>query len=227
MEDAAPADGHVSSFPPEVVAGRRAVASAHRRLAHAFAAHDIGEAELEELAADLERWITVLGEQPRHERGARPRPSAEFEVPVDGERFVTFDERPVSGAASTYGLDVDIRRDGHDVVGRLTLGPAHEGAPNRSHGGIVSLLFDDLFGFVLNLEQTPGFTGQLQLRYAAGTPLGVPLECRVRLDDATGRKLTMSGELAALDDPATPFVTASATFIKVDPEQFRRHVDPG
>ena len=94
---------------------------------------------------------------------------------------------------------------------------AHEGAPDRSHGGIVAALFDDVYGFVLALQMQPAFTGQLAVRYEAGVPIGVPLECRVRMDSAEGRKLFMSGELC---DGDTVFARSTATFITIPRELF-------
>lgn len=140
----------------------------------------------------------------------------EWTPPVDGGEFVTsHDDRPVSGRSSPYGLDPVIRRDGDEVVATVTLHAAHEGAPARSHGGIVAALFDDVYGFVLTIHQTPGFTGELRIRYEAGTPLHVPLECRVRLDRREGRKLHMSGELTTAD--GTVCVRSTAVFITIDP----------
>ena len=56
--------------------------------------------------------------------------------PADGAELTSFDERPISGRASPWGLDLHIRRVGDEIVTHLTLGAAHEGAPGRSHGGI-------------------------------------------------------------------------------------------
>lgn len=179
--------------------------------------HQSDPAVLETLAATLERQVDLLnGGAPR----ARPRGGfqrgAEWTPPGDGEAFeTTHDDRPVSGRSSPYGLDPVIRRDGDEVVADVTLHAAHEGAPGRSHGGIVASLFDDIYGFVLTIHQTPGFTGELSIRYEAGTPLHVPLQCRVRLDRRDGRKLHMSGELTTPD--GTVCARSTALFISIDP----------
>ena len=94
---------------------------------------------------------------------------------------------------------------------------AHEGAPGRSHGGIVAALFDDVFGFMLTIIAEPAFTGELSIRYEAGVPIGVPLECRVRLAERDGRKLYMTGELTAHGEVVA---RSKATFIAIDREQF-------
>lgn len=134
----------------------------------------------------------------------------------------SFDERPVSGRSAPIGFDLDVHRDGDDAVGHLTFGKAHEGAPNRAHGGMVSALLDDMFGFVLTIEQQAGFTGELKVRYQAGTPIGVPLECRARMTHRDGRKLFMTGELTPADDRGAVLAVGTATFIAIDPEDFRR-----
>ena len=80
-------------------------------------------------------------------------------------------------------------------------------------------MFDDVYGFVLTMLRQPAFTGELSVRYVAGTPIGVPLECRVRLSERSGRKLYMTGELTA--DGAV-VATSKATFIAIDPEVFEQ-----
>jgi hypothetical protein len=140
----------------------------------------------------------------------------------------SFDERPISGRAAPYGLDVRILRDGDDAVGHVTLGSAHEGAPGRSHGGIVSALFDDVYGFLLTIARQPAFTGTLTIRYEQGVPIHVPLECRVRVDRRDGRKLLFSGEITGPgpDGPSTVFTRSTATFIAIDEAAFGSSTRP-
>lgn len=200
-----------------VIEARARVGVALRRLGHTVVGHQADAADLDELASVLEAHIDRLaaGEARQRSRHTFQRGST-WTPPGDGDEFVTnHDDRPVSGRSSPYSLDPAIRRDGDEVVARVTLHAAHEGAPARSHGGIVAALFDDVFGFVLTIHQTPGFTGELRVRYEAGTPLHVPLECRVRLDSREGRKLLMSGELTGPD--GTVYVRAWAVFITIDP----------
>ena len=148
----------------------------------------------------------------------------DWEVPDEQMELQGFDDRPVSGRSSPLGLDLHIRREqrdgGDEIVARVTLRSAHEGAPGRSHGGVVAALFDDVYGFVLSTIKQPAFTGELGIRYVGPTPLHVPLTCRVRLASREGRKLFMTGELT-VDDPSgngpgTVCVRSTATFIAID-----------
>jgi acyl-coenzyme A thioesterase PaaI-like protein len=188
-----------------------------RDLGHALVGHQADDDTLALVAEHLEALTARLATGDTRQRPAHNfQRGADWSPPGDGEQFqTTHDDRPVSGRSSPYSLDPDIRREGDEVIATVTLRAAHEGAPARSHGGIVAALFDDVFGFVLAIHQTPGFTGELGIRYEAGTPLHVPLTCRVRLAERQGRKLFMTGELSA-DDGAV-CVRATATFIAIDP----------
>ena len=141
------------------------------------------------------------------------------EPPPDGSVMTSYDERPVSGRASPWGLDIEVRRDGDEAVATLMLRAAHEGAPGRSHGGIVAALFDDVFGFMLQIEPEIAFTGELSMRYEAGVPIGEPLSCRVRLDRRERRKMYMTGELTHVATERV-LVRSAATFIAIDLNRF-------
>lgn len=192
-----------------------------RDIGHAFIGRHATIEQIERLADVLESIGAELW--PADPRSRTDHPYAdEQQVEYPQGRFTpSFDDRPVSGRSSPWGLDLEMHRHGDEVEARVTLRPAHEGAPNRSHGGIVAALFDDVFGYVLGVIHQPAFTGELCVRYAAPTPLARELACRVRLDERRGRKLLMSGELTDVESGQV-LTTAKATFIAVDPEAFAR-----
>lgn len=218
-------DGH--DHEAEIADARARVGRAIRDLGHAFVGHVADTADLDRLVDELERRTAALRTGTPRERSV-DRPTGDWGPgPADGEEMTSFDDRPVSGRSSPHGLDVRVVRDGDEVVASVTLGAAHEGAPGRSHGGIIAALFDDIFGFLLVVHGQPAFTGELGVRYAAGVPLHRPLECRVRVTGRDGRKLHMTGELTGepAGHPAEPadaerieYTTARATFITFDPE---------
>jgi acyl-coenzyme A thioesterase PaaI-like protein len=205
----------------QILQARVRAGQAIRDLGHAFIGRhatidqiDRLSEVLEDITAEL--WPREIRARSDHEFGDRQ------EVDLPQGRFVnTFDDRPVSGRSSPWGLDLDLHRHGDEIEALVTLRSAHEGAPNRAHGGVVAALFDDVFGYVLGVIHQAAFTGDLYLRYAAPTPLFRELACRVRLDHRDGRKLHLTGELTDVETGQV-CVTAKATFIAVDPESFAR-----
>lgn len=199
---------------PDAVAETRARAGrAIRDVGHALVGHHAPVALLDRLSRTLDELTAELELGEPRGRAQVTSEGRWGEPPADGASMTSYDERPVSGRASPWGLDLEVRRAGDEVVATATLRAAHEGAPGRSHGGVVAALFDDVFGFVLNLYPQPAFTGELTVRYQAGVPIGVPLECRVRLAERDGRKWRMTGELTAGEQV---LATARATFITID-----------
>jgi acyl-coenzyme A thioesterase PaaI-like protein len=200
---------------------RRAVGSAIRDLGHAVVGNDIDEATLDELRQTLRALVERIDDGP-----ARSRAHAEFtdHVPEphhDTGAVESYDDRPFSGQASPWGVDLSVHRRGQGVEAVVTLRAAHEGAPGRAHGGIVAGLFDDVFGFVLGVLGEPAFTGELTIRYQAPTPLHRPLRCAGRLVGRDGRKLYIDGELIDATTPGEPVVArAEGLFITVNPQVF-------
>jgi acyl-coenzyme A thioesterase PaaI-like protein len=194
-----------------------------RDLGHALVGHQASPELLARVAETLEPLTAELDRGPRRSRDAASFSQERFQAP--GSLPLTgYDDRPVSGRSSPWSLDPEMHRHGDEIEAIVVLRAAHEGAPERSHGGIVAALFDDVFGFVLGVIGQPAFTGELTIRYVAPTPLHRRLSCRVRLTGREGRKLLMTGELVDLDadDVADRrlLVTATATFIAVDASAF-------
>jgi hypothetical protein len=204
-------------FEHRVRAGR-----AIRDLGHALVGHQASAELLERLADALEPLTAELDRGALRSRDAasfsQERYAAPGELPLTG-----YDDRPVSGRSSPWSLDPEMHRHGDEIEAIVVLRAAHEGAPARSHGGIIAALFDDVFGFVLGVVEQPAFTGELTIRYIAPTPLHRRLSCRVRLAERVGRKLLMTGELVDIEGPDQQLlVTAKATFVAVDPSAFDR-----
>lgn len=217
MSDSNPTiDSSDGSSEGDVSAGegplRSDLGAALRRLTHAVVGH---HATLEQLSATT-LALDALSEL--HEAGGpRSRPGETFRVAWDspigeGDRILTHLDRPISGEASPWGLDIDARRVGDDVVAEVTLRAAHEGAPERGHGGIVAALFDDVLGMLLQVHQERAYTGELTVRYEAGTPLHRPLRLVATMTGREGRKIHLQGELF---DGGQRVATARAVFIRI------------
>ena len=200
---------------------RRRAGRAIRELGHAFIGRHATLEQIERLTEAVEGITAELWPQDHRSRlDTEGADHHQIEYP-QGRFTHDFDDRPVSGNSSPYGLDLDLHRHGDEIEARLVLRSAHEGAPSRSHGGIVAALFDDVFGYVLGIIHQAAFTGDLYIRYHAATPLFHELACRVRLTEQLGRKLFLTGELTDVESGEV-VATAKATFIAVDPDAFAR-----
>jgi acyl-coenzyme A thioesterase PaaI-like protein len=189
-------------------AARQRIGAAIRRLGHRIVGTTVDTDALSVMATDLESMVASLNGAPR----SRPTEGFRetFRAPPDGATIGDKPDRPYSGAASPLGCDLAIRRSGQEIVATATLDSAHEGPPGRAHGGVTAAIFDDLFGYVLHLEQTAAFTGDLHVRYERGVPMHRELTFRVRLVERVGRKLLMAGECS---DGEYQVASAKATFI--------------
>ncbi len=211
------------SDPPQIdeTQARRAAGRSVRRIGHALVGHDADERLLIDVASTLDSLTARLDEglprrRPIEHVGHRETQTASGRAAIE-----SYDDRPFSGSASPWGVDLEVHRVGDEIEATVTLGSAHEGAPGRAHGGIVAGLFDDVFGFVLGVIQEPAFTGELKVRYERPTPLHRPLLCRGRLTSRDGRKLLIEGELVDADGGVETVVArGTGVFITVDPTRF-------
>lgn len=204
-----------------ILEARARAGQAIRDIGHAFIGRHATLEQIERLATVLEGIGAELWPADIRSRDQHPFAERQLEDYPQGRFEPRFDDRPVSGRSSPWGLDLRLHRHADEIDARVTLRSAHEGAPNRSHGGIVAALFDDVFGYVLGVIHQAAFTGELTVRYLAPTPLHRELSCRVRLDERAGRKLLMTGTLTDVES-GEAVASAKATFIAVDPEMFAR-----
>ena len=197
---------------------RVSLGTAVRRLGHAVIGHEV------ELHTMLETVELLNQMSESFERGVpRTREFTQFsqahdeDVP-DGSRLTSHVSRPGSGPGSPHGLEMVVHRRGDRIEAEFTLGPSHEGAPQRSHGGLVALAFDDAMGFVLNVIKVVAYTGQITVNYKAPTPLRQPLIVSAWLERREGRKLFLEAELHQIgaDSHRTLLATSSALFIAID-----------
>jgi acyl-coenzyme A thioesterase PaaI-like protein len=192
-----------------------------RRIGHALVGHHADSTLLSEVASTLDELTERLDEGSPRRRPIAQVGHRETGTTERGAAIESYDDRPFSGNASPWGVDLEVHRVGDAIEATVTLGSAHEGAPGRAHGGIVAGLFDDVFGFVLGVLEEPAFTGELKVRYERPTPLHRPLLCRGRLTARNGRKLLIEGELVDADgDSETVVARGTGLFITVDPAKF-------
>jgi acyl-coenzyme A thioesterase PaaI-like protein len=176
---------------------------------HALVASEPDAATMTTIAESLATGIDLLEAAPPRASHFSPGPPAD-QVPADGEAFPPSSDRPVSGVGNPFSIPMTMFRDGDEVVSTVTLGAAFQGAPGRSHGGLVAAIFDDLFGSLPMLENKIAFTASLTVNYVAPSPVFQPVEFRGRINRVEGKKIFIDGEA---HHDGTLVTTATALFI--------------
>jgi acyl-coenzyme A thioesterase PaaI-like protein len=198
-------------------------AAALRRLNDAFVAHDADDELLTRLAGEARTATAELQAGERRDRAALL--AAHFGRvaaggPIDEALRSTenpMTDRAVCGTTNPLSAECTFGYEGDEVVVHTVLGAAFEGAPRRSHGGMVAALFDDIAAGVLPLAGVAAYTGELTVRYLRPVPIEEPLEFRARIDGHEGRKLRASADCFAHGEVVA---TAHILYITVDTAQF-------
>jgi acyl-coenzyme A thioesterase PaaI-like protein len=109
--------------------------------------------------------------------------------------------------------------DAKHVHGEVVLDAPYVGPPGLVHGGVIALIFDELLGAAAVINECPGFTGTLTVKYLRGTPVRTTLTMEAFVERVEGRKTFVTGEIRNGD-----VVTASATgiFIATETQQPRQ-----
>lgn len=191
-----------------------------RRLAEAM----IGRTVTVEELAEIERWAdSTAARLERHEPVQRPDDYQArrytIAAPEDGDRLISFTDRPVSGPGNPAASDLIIWRDGHVVRAVARFGRLTEASPNRVHGGISAAAFDDVMGYVMIIEATAAFTGELSVRYRAPMWLNVPIHFEAQVSDRGEKVWTISA--LARSESADGEIVGEATgrFVLLSPER--------
>ena len=196
-----------------------------RELGHQFVGREVSDDELDAIVVEVQGLLDRVVRAPVRQRSV-PSASAEgfkMTVPSDGqvERHQLFADSVVSGGANPMGLGAYLWREGDVAVMEVTLGNAFEGAPGRSHGGVVASLIDETMGLVMGMQGTLAFTAQLDITYRAPTPINEPITARAWLEGRSGRKLTIKATVSSEEGMVAE---ATALFIEVDPATFLEHI---
>lgn len=205
--------GAVSAGRGHAVAPDETAAAAVRGLAHAMVGHALTDDLLDEVATCVDRLRRVAEAAPARRRPASGMLDDLLAPARPGSVREHYASCPIDGRSNPLSTPVRVEVDGSEVVVRTTLGPAHEGAPGRAHGGVVAALVDEAMGYVVaGLLGEPAFQGELRVRYVAPVPIGEELELRARLLIDQGRRLVVG--LSALAGGAE-VVRASGVHVRV------------
>ena len=99
------------------------------------------------------------------------------------------------------------------VIGHVQFGKNLDGHPTVVHGGILSLIFDDICGFAYEaLGVSHAVTANLHIDYRAPVPAGTEVRVAVQLDTREGRKLFWKAQMTSMDQE-TLYAEASSLYI--------------
>jgi acyl-coenzyme A thioesterase PaaI-like protein len=111
-----------------------------------------------------------------------------------------------------------VRGEPGHVSSDFHLGAGYEGPPGLVHGGVVSLILDQMLGQAAGSGGRPGMTGTLTIVYRQGTPLG-DLRAEGWIDRSEGIKTWAKGHVIGPDG-----VTAEAEGLFIVPRWARKLV---
>ncbi|KAG5178200.1 HotDog domain-containing protein [Tribonema minus] len=104
-------------------------------------------------------------------------------------------------------------RDSNSLKAVVRFGEQTRGHPNLVHGGITSLTFDNLLGWLQFLEgRMAVLTAYLHVDFKAPLPTTTQTMVEVKMDRQEGRKLFMVGAIMSLDGNIT-YATCTSLFV--------------
>jgi acyl-coenzyme A thioesterase PaaI-like protein len=116
-----------------------------------------------------------------------------------------------------HGLGARVWIDGEIARGEIALDARHAGSPHHAHGGVVSMLLDEVLGTVSLIHGISAVTGTLEIRYRAPAFLGHTYQLSGWLVGVQGRRVQIAGEMTG---PQGLVAEANGTWIKVDVAHF-------
>lgn len=186
------------------------LAEVARELVDLCVMSDVAQEEVRAAQADVEaavarlrkvRRAQTLGQE--HLTGGRRRPWG----------------NPVIGLRNPLAPPLEVRTDPSGrAESDFTCGAAYEGPPGLVHGGVVSLVLDQLLGHAVGAAGRPGMTGTLTIVYRQGTPLG-DLRAEAWVDREDGIKTWARAHLLGPDG-----VTAEAEGVFILPRAIRERL---
>lgn len=185
----------------------RPLAEAARELVDLCVMSDVDEDEVRAAQADVEAAVARL-------RKVRREQTLGQELLANGRRLPW--GNPVTGLRNPIAPPLDVRTepDGR-AEADFHCGPAYEGPPGLVHGGVVSLILDQVLGHSVGAAGRPGMTGTLTIVYRRGTPLG-DLRVESWVERREGIKTWARAQMIGPDG-----VTAEADGVFILPRAFR------
>jgi acyl-coenzyme A thioesterase PaaI-like protein len=121
------------------------------------------------------------------------------------------------GDDNPIGLHLRFAADGDSVKASFIPSSGHQGFGDIVHVGIISTILDEAMAWAIAHAGFWAMTGDMRVRFRRPLNIGESTVVTARVSGARGRMVTTVGELV-LESDGSPVATATATFVKVDPE---------
>ncbi|MFT5442194.1 MAG: acyl-coenzyme A thioesterase PaaI-like protein [Myxococcota bacterium] len=179
----------VGTQPPDALVN---LSASVRGLAAKLVRIDTGDDELVAARAEVDAITQRLDAIAR--KGSDPRVIASMEPgPEDLRPY--YPASALTWNANPIFPPLAVEVEGTLVRGSMNLDLAYEGPPGCVHGGVISMIFDQLLGHANAVNETWGMTVELNVAYAKPTPLFAPLEFLAQVTRVDGRKITTEGSI--------------------------------
>lgn len=155
-------------------------------------------------------------------------PQRHIDAPKPGERLASHYSNCFGcGKNHPTGLHILIEAgEGMTTRAVFEVTEHHQGAPGISHGGILSLAFDESLGATNWLIRASAVTAHLEVSYRLPVPVGTKVYIEATMQAVMGRKIwsTAEGRLNAPDGPLA--VEAGSLYMQVPIDHFIKHGRP-
>lgn len=121
-------------------------------------------------------------------------------------------DTPAGGQYNPLSCPGTSQYENGKLTRRINFPHSYHGPRDMVHGGILSMVYDDMFGLTTALNNLQARTVKLEVQYQAPTLIQTDLLFTAEVDNVDGRKVTMKGECWCGDKLLT---LASALFITV------------
>lgn len=171
---------------------RRRIGEALKAITDRMVRCDAPQAELEEIAAQLE---AVAARAAGYGRRSQQAIYERFFSRTASQQDVLdiLDYEIFTGRSTPISPPMQLWLDGDVVRGKANLGLPFQGPPGRVHGGVIAAMLDVLMAKTQDLTRTMGVTGTLNIRYIRATPLKTDIDMEARVLRTEGRKLFCEG----------------------------------
>ncbi|MGI9295196.1 MAG: PaaI family thioesterase [Pseudomonadales bacterium] len=144
------------------------------------------------------------------QRYTQPKPYI-AQSPADAVKAI-FNDTPAGGRYNPLACPGELTFADGVVTRRLNLPHPYHGPGKLVHGGVISMLYDDLFAITACLNEIRAQTVSMTVSYKGPTFIQSDLEFTAKIAEREGRKITVHGECCYDGKLLTE---ASALFIEV------------